>query len=142
MAEQQKNWKIVGYDSEQMIDRVPEFASIKYKNGIPNNVQFISDWEQLKLQKFDKIMCIIVLQHIYEKDLVKYIQDFKKMSPFIFVHGRRYNDDIKHRSNWTIIEEQGLIPNKFFKGHIMIPYSSDGDPNEHNAAQYVLNNTY
>jgi len=133
-----KNWTVVGYDSDQMISRIPEYAAIHYNGIIPNNLWFVSDWNQLVHHKFDKIICSLVLQHIYEDALAKYCKDFKTMTNFLFVTGRRYNDDKGNRSNWTILEEQGLIPNKFMRECTIIPYSAEGDPNEHNSAFYFI----
>jgi ribosomal protein L11 methylase PrmA len=138
LAKINQKWNIVGYDSENIISRVPEFVDINYNGIMPSNVQFVSDWNQLKTTKFDKIIAVIVLQHIMEKVLIEYIRDFKNMTNFLCVSGRRFNDDVKKRSTWTIIEEQGLIPSKFYKGHIPIIYSPLGDPNEHNIACYHL----
>jgi SAM-dependent methyltransferase len=138
LAKEYPNWTIVGYDSESMLEKVQEFANINYDGEIPPNVQFISDWEQLKCRKFDKIAAIIVLQHIFESDLVEYIKDFKQMTHFLFVAGRRYNDDKGKRSTWTILEEQGLIPYKFYCEDKKVLYVAEGDPNEHNIAYYQL----
>ena len=131
-------WSVFGYDSEGMIEKTKEFAEIHYKGVIPPNLKFVADWEQLKTRTFDKIMCIIVLQHIMEADLAKYAQDFKSMTKFLLVSGRRFNDDKNNRSTWTILEEQGLVPEKFFAGHLQIPYMPEGDPSENNVGYYFL----
>ena len=133
------DWTVIGYDSEQMISRVPEYAAIHYDGVIPNNLWFVSDWNQLTRHKFEKIICCLVLQHIEEPALVNYCKDFKTMTKVLFVAGRRYNDDIKHRSTWTILEEQGLVPDRFMAGCVTVPYSPDGDPVEHNSAFYFPN---
>lgn len=138
LALKHPNWTIVGYDSDQMISHVPEFVAINYNGKVPDNLYFVTDWDQICQRKFDKVMAVIVLQHIYEEPLKKYCQDFKKITKFLMVHGRRFNDDKDKRSTWSIMEEAGLIPKKFMAGHVEIPYSPEGDPNEHNIAYYYL----
>jgi SAM-dependent methyltransferase len=103
LAIQHPHWTVIGYDSEQMLSRVPEYAAIHYEGKIPNNLWFVSDWPQLTHHTFDKILCSIVLQHIYEEPLSRYCKDFKKMTKFLFVTGRRYNDDVGKRSTWIIL---------------------------------------
>lgn len=138
LATHGKNWKIVGYDNEAMLGRVSEFATIHYGGEIPFNLSFVSDWEQLKAQKFDCIMCSLVLQHIYEDALAIYVNDFKQMTGRLIVTGRRFNDDKSRRSTWAILEDSGLIPTEFYAGHLKIPYIAEGDPNDHNTAVYSL----
>ena len=129
-------WKIVGYDSDEMLKYIDEYKTIKYTDDNFPNVDFSSDWNALSKMSFDSIFCAIVLQHIMESDLKSYINDFKKMTNTLLVAGRRFNDDTKKRSTWKIIEECGLIPLEFYKGHEKISYSPDGDGNEHNLAIY------
>lgn len=132
-------WTIVGYDNDSMLDKVNEFCNLHYGGEIPKNVWFQSDWNRLIYHKFDTIFCCLVLQHIYEDALLKYISDFKNMTSKLIVFGRRFNDDIKKRSTWKIIEENGLTPRKFYDSSgLEITYVSDGDPNEHNLAIYTL----
>lgn len=138
IASKHDKWSVVGYDNEAMLSRVNEFAAIHYGGVIPPNLTFTSDWEKLKTETFDCIACIIVLQHIYEDALAVYANDFKKMTKRLFITGRRFNDDKNNRSTWTILGEQGLVPDKFYAGHIEIPYKPDGDPGEHNIALYFL----
>jgi hypothetical protein len=94
--------------------------------------------DELKIQKFDTIFCCIVLQHIYEDVLKKYIYDFKRMTSNLVVAGRRFNDDVKRRSTWTILEENGLIPISFLHGDKIIDYIPEGNPEDHNTAIYSL----
>lgn len=131
-------WQVFGYDSEGMIGKSKEYCAIHYEGKVPPNLTFVTDWEKLRAEKFDKIICMIVLQHIYEADLAKYARDFKQMTHFLLVAGRRFNDDKANRSTWTILEEQGLVPDKFFAGHVQIPYKPEGDPSEHNIAYYYF----
>jgi len=138
MAKHSKKWTIIGYDNEAMLSKVPEFATINYKGELPENLLFMSDWNRVSLYKVDVIVCTLVLQHIYEHTLIKYIQNFKKMTHRLVVSGRRFNDDATKRSTWTILEEEGLIPDKFYGVNGEMPYTAEGDPEEHNTAVYVL----
>lgn len=138
IASSNEKWNVVGYDNDAMLGRVPEFAAIHYNGVVPSNLSFSSDWDHLKTQTFDCIACIIVLQHIYEDALATYIADFKKMTKHLIVAGRRFNDDVRHRSTWDILEENGVVPEKFYAGHLKIPYSPKGEPEDHNIAIYSL----
>lgn len=131
-----QNWRVVGYDNEAMLGRVAEFSDIHYGGKIPFNLAFVSDWEQLKTQSFDCIVCSIVLQHIYEDALATYAKDFRGMTKHLIVTGRRFNDDVTRRNTWAILGENGLVPKKFYAGHLLIPYTPEGDPHEHNTAIY------
>ena len=131
-------WTITGYDNSGMIKLTDQYYTMKYK--IPHlltNVSFSDDWESLKKLKFDVVLCCYVLQHIYEKDLFSYIEDFKNITNHLIVLGRRSNDDISERSTWTILEEAGLIPTSFYRsGGMETNYSPEGDIYEHNIAVY------
>jgi SAM-dependent methyltransferase len=135
LANHFKKWTVYGYDSDAMIAKSKDYAAIHYPEP-PDNAVFVSDWDTLRTKKFDSILCMLVLQHIFEADLVKYCQDFKQMTKFLLVAGRRYNDDKNRRSTWAILAEQGLTPTKFFAGHQEIPFEESGDPNAHNIAFY------
>ena len=132
-------WNVMGYDNDGMIELTKPYCTMKY--GVPNittNISFSSDWNVVKEKKFDAIFCCIVLQHIYEDALSDYIDDFKKMTKKLVIFGRRFNDDMEKRSNWTILEENGLTPSEFYSGGNKIPYSPNGDIHEHNTAIYNL----
>jgi 2-polyprenyl-3-methyl-5-hydroxy-6-metoxy-1,4-benzoquinol methylase len=133
-----KKWTVTGYDSEAMIAKSKDYCQLHYNGVLPPNLKFETDWEKLRTQRFDKILCMIVLQHIFEADLARYVKDFKVMTKHLMVFGRRFNDDKARRSTWTVLEENGLVPDKFFAGHLRIPYTPDGDPNEHNMAYYYF----
>lgn len=133
----QSNWTVVGYDNEAMLGRVKEFSSINYDGRIPKNLWFLSDWEQVKLHRVDRIFCSLVLQHIYEDALRTYIKDFKRMTTRLVVVGRRSNDEAL-RSTWTILEEQGLVPREFYSGPQKIDYVPEGAPEDHNMAIYTF----
>ena len=94
--------------------------------------------DTVKNEKFDTILCCLVLQHIHEDVLKSYIEDFKKMTSKLIVFGRRFNDDVKCRSTWIIMEENGLIPSKFYANGNETPYVANGDPHEHNLSIYNI----
>lgn len=131
------NWIPTGYDNAAMIGRTEEYKKLKYSDFLFTKVKFQHMWDILKEQTFDCIFCSLVLQHIPEKDLKIYIEDFKKMTKKLIVCGRRFNDD-KQRSTWSIIEECGLVPTKFYLGLKETIYSSAGDPDEHNIGIYCF----
>lgn len=139
MSYYNSNWTIVGYDNKYMIEHVTEYHSIKYPgNPYPNNLKFEYEWDKVKLLKFDFIICCVVLQHIFEKDLNEYISDFKKMTRNLIVSGRRFNDD-NRKNTWEILENNGLIPYRCLKNGVGdVKYEKDGDPDEHLTYIYKL----
>jgi 2-polyprenyl-3-methyl-5-hydroxy-6-metoxy-1,4-benzoquinol methylase len=131
-------WQVTGYDNDSMLSKRAEFYDIHYTTS-NSNFKFISDWDFCKTQKFDVIFCCIVLQHIHENALIQYIKDFKNMTSKLIVFGRRFNDDVKNRSTWTVLGENGLIPHSFYDlGVGKIQYEPEGDPNQHNLAIYDI----
>lgn len=132
-------WNITGYDSSEMLKLTNLFSTISYgTENICTNISFVDDWNVLKEKKFDVIFCCIVIQHIYEDDLKSYISDFLKMTKKLVVFGRRFNDDVNKRSNWNILKEAGLTPTCFYEENKLIPFSPEGDPEQHNLAIYLL----
>lgn len=132
-------WLVTGYDNESMIGKTPEYYELHYPLPIPPNVTFSSDWDKVKTEKFDVIICWLVLQHIYEEALVKYLTDFKTMTKSLVVAGRRINDDpVTKRSTWSILQDNGFVPSIFLKNVILVPFTPEGDPEEHNIGHYFL----
>jgi 2-polyprenyl-3-methyl-5-hydroxy-6-metoxy-1,4-benzoquinol methylase len=132
-------WEVMGYDNDSMLSKRAEFHKIHYKNKQGNsNVEFMSDWDACKDIKFDAIFCCIVLQHIHEDALIQYISDFKNMTSKVIVFGRRFNDDVKNRSIWQILEENGLLPDSFYVDGRKISFATEGDPHQHNLAIYNI----
>jgi len=126
------NWRFYGYDNSNMIDKANEYSKIKFNKTIYDypNLELISDWDRLKIMKFDCIYATIVFQHIHEKDLNIYLQDIKRMTNKLIVSGRRFNDDMvygKYKNTWQILENNGYYPSNKDD----IKYSTDGDPEEH-----------
>lgn len=131
-------YNVVGYDSKEMIAHTEEYRHIKYGDKQFSLVEFNDNWDDIKMRKFDCIYCSLVLQHINSKELIEYVLDFKQMTHFLYVNGRRFNDELPHRSTWAILEEQGLIPYKFCNESYEIPYLAEGDPNDSFNAYYKL----
>ena len=126
------NWEFSGYDNPNMINKANEYSNARFGKKIQDypNLNFVSDWSQLKTRKFDCIYATIVFQHIHEKDLNKYLEDIKHMTNKLIVSGRRFNDDMvdgKYKNTWQILENNGYHPSN----KCDIKYSIDGDPEEH-----------
>jgi len=137
-----KNWNIVGYDSDVMLENSKEYCKLKFNKNINEfkNVIFSSDWNLVSTMKFDCIYATLVFQHIFENDLSKYLQDIKVMSNRMVVMGRRFNDEIdkltgKHKNTWKILENNGFYPcDADCKG-----FTIDGDVNHHITVCYKWN---
>lgn len=135
IANHNPDWSVVGYDNPNMLSKTEEYKNLHYQRGF-FNVEFNSDWENLKERKFDVIVAILVLQHIFETPLKQYIEDFKNMSKRWIINGRRFNDDPKNRSTWKIIEECGCIPVRFYGNSGSETFITDGLPEDHHLAIY------
>ena len=84
--------KIVwAYDFPNMIKLLTE--DIRFKDY--DNIHTTSNWEEVKEQQFDAIVCVIVLQHICCKDLESYLKDFLNISKNLYVQTRVYIDFTK-----------------------------------------------
>jgi hypothetical protein len=132
-------WRSVGYDSMEMLNHVENYRNLKYGERQFSSVEFNHNWNDIKIRKFDCIICALVIQHLNVEDIIQYVDDFKKMTPLLVVLSRRFNDEFPEKSNWIILEEQGIFPSKFHnhKGD-ELPYFPIGDPNDHNVAIYNL----
>lgn len=79
------------YDFPNMIKLL--VADTRFKDYA--NIHATSNWKEVKEQQFDAIVCVIVLQHIYYKDLESYLKDFLNMSKNLYVQTRAYIDFTK-----------------------------------------------
>lgn len=133
------NWKITGYDNTEMINRTKEYHAKKY-NCEPffKNLIFSSDWNDLKNNRYDFIICCIVLQHIPEHCLIDYFKDFKKMTNKMIVAGRRFHDEMdkygNHKNTWKILRDNGFTTVINYHEPIV---SIDGNPNQHSTHIYT-----
>jgi len=136
-AKKFSQWHVTGYDHPDMIANTSKYYEIHYEDTYPNNINFMTDWKLVSEQKFDYIICSLVLQHIMEEPLKEYLQCFKNMTNTLIVSGRRFNDDEKQRSTWEILEECGYYPDKFYGyNHQLIAYDKYGEKEDHNTAIY------
>lgn len=131
--------KVVGYDSVKMLKRIDEFYLAKYEVPKPLNVSFDFHWPNISVQKFDIVVCLLVFQHIFEDDLLRYLFDLKRMTNFLIVSGRKFNDD-NQKNTWGIIESAGLIPHFFYDTTISreVPYKLDYSDDSHHLALYSI----
>lgn len=136
MADYSEKWKVMGYDSEGMVSKTPAVAEAVYKKpmGDFKNLSFESDWSKVCENKFDCILCCLVLQHIHPHFIEVYINDFKRISKNLIVQGRRLNDFEK--STWNVIERCGLYP-----AVCSARYRAYGDDHEHITCYYDLGET-
>lgn len=103
-----QHWIVLGYDNQSMISRTEEYRKLKYDKDLPNAL-FTSAWNAVKKMDFGAIFACIVFQHIHEEPLIQYLQDIKKMTKLLVVHGRQFNDD-NNKNTWKILESQDLFP--------------------------------
>jgi len=137
IAKQLPNWNIVGYDNQNMLNQAANLYRLKLGGSINEvkNLQLESNWDKLKLLKFDIIYANLVFQHIKEKDLRLYLSHIKQMTNTLIVYGRRFNDDIKNGENkntWKILEKNGFFPENNER------YSLEGKPKEHFGVIYKI----
>lgn len=138
IAKQFPHWNIIGYDNPAMLIQAGDLYRTKFNNSINElqNLKLYSNWQELKLLKFDIIYAHIVFQHIKEKDLNIYLSDIKYMTKNLFVHGRRSHDEIENgqrKNTWRILEKNGFFPPQ--------PnglYSVDGPGQDHFGVMYKL----
>ena len=136
MANYSSMWSLIGYDNLKMLNLTSVYCKLKY-DKLFSNIRFINDWELVKNIKFDVIYCSLVLQHIYEKDLNVYLNDFKNMTGKLIVHSRRFNDDRiddKYKNTWKILENNGLTPSNRYE----VDYAIEGNPEEHTLCIYDI----
>jgi SAM-dependent methyltransferase len=125
--------EIWSYDNPQMINQMKEYCTQKYNISLEeiNNIHVNTNWSDIKDNKFDCVYATLVFQHIHENALSVYLQDIKKMTNYLIVHGRRFNDD-SYKNTWQIIENNGLYPINTDS------YKKDGDHHEHQMALYKI----
>lgn len=84
--------KVTCYDLPNMIQIMKETDVYKeYGSLLP----VYDSWEAVRGQQFDAIFCCLALQHIYEPELMQYLEDFRTMTNNLYVFTRSYNDDNK-----------------------------------------------
>lgn len=76
------------YDFPNMIQLLKEDS--RFSNI--SNIMVSSDWNIVKQEKFDAIVCCISLQHIDKPELISYLSDFMIMTDNLYVHTRSFID--------------------------------------------------
>lgn len=116
LALHSKNWRIDCYDNEHMHKKANQLCRLKYKKECDefSNIKFKTDWEEIKYNKYDCAIAVLVLQHIKERDLNVYLRDIKKMTKTFVVGGRRVLDEWhwygRRKNVWRILEKNGYYP--------------------------------
>lgn len=98
------NWQILGYDCPAMVEN-----AAKLWDFTPN-VGFTSDWQRVLEQKFDLINAEIVLMHVLEPDVRKYLRQFKTLlgpNCLGFFHATREVLDDERTNIWDIVFDEG-----------------------------------
>lgn len=80
-----------GFDLPQMLENVSK--------SNPNLINLYSDWEQLKMQKFDLVYESVVMQHIPPQEIIYRLQCISYMSPYFVSWTRSYNDYLRDFQN-------------------------------------------
>lgn len=75
-----------------------------------DRVTLHTTWSDVQKMKFDLIFCCLVLQHIHEQDLIQYLNDFTKMTDYLFVATRSYNDGEKKNMFSILSQDWCLLP--------------------------------
>ena len=82
-----KNFKkVFAYDLPNMINLVP------IKNKL-SNIDYTSDWEAVKSNKFDVVLASLVFQHIHDQELFEYLKDLSQITDKIILTSRTWIDD-------------------------------------------------
>jgi SAM-dependent methyltransferase len=116
LATYSDNWNITCYDNNQMHEKAREFAKAKYNKDSSEfkNINFVTDWEEIRNGKYDCIIAVLVFQHIKEKDLTLYLKDIKNITKRLVVGGRRTLDERywtgRRKNLWKILEKNGYRP--------------------------------
>jgi 2-polyprenyl-3-methyl-5-hydroxy-6-metoxy-1,4-benzoquinol methylase len=76
-----------GFDLPEMIENLSKIQ--------PNLINLYSDWEKLKLEKFDLIYESVVMQHIPPQEIIYRLQCISYMSPYFVSWTRSYNDYLR-----------------------------------------------
>jgi SAM-dependent methyltransferase len=79
---------VVAYDFPNMIEQLCE----DWRFGNFTNILGSSDWEDIRLGKFDAVLASICFQHIHPDDLRVYLKDLLGMTGHLYVRSRVCND--------------------------------------------------
>lgn len=76
---------VEGYDLPPMIDRCRALATEKVGD-------LISDWEDARTRRYDLVFASLVLQHIDTGECRRYLADFARMAPHVYLLTRTRTD--------------------------------------------------
>jgi len=121
---EQTVWNVTGYDNSEMLDRAKKWLPTVSKKPVP---LLVSDWNFIREKTFDVVVATLVFQHIYQKELSGYLDDLRKMTSKLLIHGRRWNDD--GSNTWATVS-------RFFNLMQITkttpkPLAIEGHPHEH-----------
>lgn len=80
-----KYQNVIAYDLPSMLKFYPD----KFKS---ENITVTSDWNWVKIQKVDEVLCSLVLQHLRPKDLERYLNDLLIISNKFIILSRIWQD--------------------------------------------------
>lgn len=86
-----KYQNVISYDLPSMLQFYPqEFKS--------DNITITSDWNWVKTQKVDEVLCSLVLQHLRPTDLERYLNDLLTISDRFIILSRTWQDYTNERT--------------------------------------------
>ena len=77
--------RVEGYDLPPMIERCRVLATEKVDD-------LISDWEEGRTRRYDLVFASLVLQHIDTDECRRYLADFGRMAPHVYLLTRARSD--------------------------------------------------
>lgn len=97
---------VAGFDLPPMIERCRQMGG---------SIDLLSsDWRQLRVLKFDLIVCSLVLQHIEPQPARLFLRDFTQMAPAVYLLTRAMTDFNEHM--FDLISETTLFDGGFDVG--------------------------
>ena len=79
---------VVGFDLPPMIERCREVSA----GSAHRRVTLTSDWGDVCARRFDLVFATLVLQHVEPAPCRKYLEDFARLSPAVYVLTRVRSD--------------------------------------------------
>lgn len=141
-----KKWTVIGYDNSSMVDRARRALLVLNSEDHARTV-LLSDWNDViamaSKSAFDVIFCCLTLQHIEEKQLRWFLEQFKSIGDELFVQGRRaldlsdsgYDGGKNFSSVWETVLDYGYEIKESQKG-----FSLTGNGNDHHWVKFVGKN--
>jgi SAM-dependent methyltransferase len=76
---------VTGFDLPPMIARCRTLAPVPADD-------LFDDWQEVRTQRFDLIVCVLVLQHLEPADCRAFLHDFARMAPAVYLLTRADSD--------------------------------------------------